>query len=256
MDAQKKKRPVMIIMKNSDQNDQSEARSDFYVKEMASVDGDVYGDRSGVLSWGYDADSDIWFVKRKSLKVEYYKHIYDFSSWTSVDLADLAQAPFYNPSLNNVAHNFKIFLSNQHRKGFKDMKTAKSWIKSGARDPTTKKRVRRVMWPKTDQVKQVPVKKALPDGSLNTLQFWAFDAKTATVKIMTLHSCISLYDPKDLFMFREQDIRRLAATKILHDKSMFDPAFKQFQQMADDIVAQELWAEKLAQSEAHVLFRE
>ena len=41
--------------------------------------------------------------------MEYYKHPNDFSSLTKVDLTELSAAPFYNPSDDPRATDFKHF---------------------------------------------------------------------------------------------------------------------------------------------------
>ncbi|KAL4564809.1 hypothetical protein LXL04_028880 [Taraxacum kok-saghyz] len=64
---------------------------------------DKYGDRSGILMWGYEADRNIWVTKRKSGNVEYYNKKVDFMSWTKVDLSKLIQASFHNPSNDPTA---------------------------------------------------------------------------------------------------------------------------------------------------------
>jgi hypothetical protein len=253
LDEAKKRKPTAIIMRNSNQNDQSANIPDLYFKPMADIEGDVYGDRSGICVWGFDAEFKLWFVKRRSLKVEYYQYSHDFSSWTQTDLAELVEAPYYDTSLNREAWNFVKFLENQKKKKFTGMKTANSFLKTRV-DPISKQSVVEVKWPKTNQVRQIPLRKALPDGTLDTLALWTFDEATTTVLVHTKFTSIRLVDTKDLFMFRERDIKRLAATEMATDKSMFVPAAKVFVQRAKEIVAQEKWADKLEVSDVNVLF--
>nr|KAJ0193478.1 hypothetical protein LSAT_V11C800389040 [Lactuca sativa] len=71
---------------------------------------DVYGDRSGIISWGFHDTLNMWIVRRKSGNTELYKYAYDFYSWTRVDLSELSKAFFANPSQNPKATQFKHFL--------------------------------------------------------------------------------------------------------------------------------------------------
>ncbi|CAI9282244.1 unnamed protein product [Lactuca saligna] len=50
--------------------------------------------------------------RRKSGKVEYYNHQNYFCSWTRVNLGELADAPFHNPSNDPRATDFTSFLEN------------------------------------------------------------------------------------------------------------------------------------------------
>ncbi|KAL4556434.1 hypothetical protein LXL04_039086 [Taraxacum kok-saghyz] len=91
---------------------------------------------SGIRVWGYDDDREMWFVKRKSGNVEYYEKKIDFMSWTKVDLSELIQAPFYNPSNDPMTWGFKSFLEDQAKKNFDGMKTAVSFTKKAKASST------------------------------------------------------------------------------------------------------------------------
>ena len=138
-------------MKNIDQN----LRGDHPQLTVADLEKKKfqhkYGDRSGVRMWGYHDKINCRLVKRKSNTVEYYKHQTEFSSLTKVDLTELSAAPFYNPSNNSQATTFKLFLENQVKRGFDGMKTAESFLKTSKHvsDPSTKKKIKTVMWPPT-----------------------------------------------------------------------------------------------------------
>ncbi|CAI9269869.1 unnamed protein product [Lactuca saligna] len=60
-------------------------------------------------------------------------------SWTKVDLIELVEAPFHNPSNDPHGTNFKLFLENQIKKKFDGMTTAESFVKKtkGVIDPST-----------------------------------------------------------------------------------------------------------------------
>ena len=51
---------------------------------------DTYGDRSGIISWGFHDPLNMWIVRRKSGNTELYKDRHDFNSWTRVDLSELS----------------------------------------------------------------------------------------------------------------------------------------------------------------------
>ena len=61
-------------------------------------------------------------VKWKSANVEYYEHINDFNSWTKVDLTELDEALFHNPSNDPHGSNFYLSLENRLRRKFDGMK--------------------------------------------------------------------------------------------------------------------------------------
>ena len=73
--------------------------------------------------WGFHDKLDIWVVKRKTENWEYYRHKNNFGSWKKVDLTELANAHFYNPSNDPLGSDFKRFLENQVKRKFDGMKT-------------------------------------------------------------------------------------------------------------------------------------
>ena len=70
---------------------------------------DIYGDRFGIVSWGFHDTLNMWIVRRKSGNTELYKDYPEFHSWTMVDLSELSNAPFENPSQDPKATHFKLF---------------------------------------------------------------------------------------------------------------------------------------------------
>lgn len=121
--------------------------------------GTKYGDWSGIVLWGFHDRLKLWLVKCKTSNVEYYKEKHDFCSWTRVDLSELANAPFSNPSNDPQATNFKNFMGDQVKQGFTDMKTVESFIKCFLHlmEPKTNEPFKTVMWPPTKQLKQILV---------------------------------------------------------------------------------------------------
>ena len=109
---------------------------------------DVYGDRSGIISWGFHDPLKMWIVRRKSGNTELYKDAHDFHSWTKVDLTELSKAPFSNPTNEPKATQFRLFLEGQVAKGFPSMKTAESIIKVylSVIDPKTNQPLPSVIW--------------------------------------------------------------------------------------------------------------
>nr|KAJ0193794.1 hypothetical protein LSAT_V11C800400860 [Lactuca sativa] len=130
---------------------------------------DKYGDRSGIIMWGYDDDKRMRVVKRKSERIEYYEKKVDFLSWTKVDLSELIHTHFHNPTSDTMAWSFKNFLETKAKNNFEGLKIASSFTKKakGVIDPRTNKTLVNVMWPPTKQAKRIPLPKHLPEGTLD-----------------------------------------------------------------------------------------
>ena len=116
---------------------------------------DTFGDRSGIVSWGFHDPLKMWIVLRKSGNSELYKDSHDFSSLTRVDLTELSRASFSNLTNNPQVTQFKYFSKDQVKRGFPTMETTKSMIfeHPDIVDPKTDKLLQVVMWPATKQVK-------------------------------------------------------------------------------------------------------
>ncbi|CAH1450834.1 unnamed protein product [Lactuca virosa] len=69
----------MLVMKHSYQNAPGD-NPEMFFRETGKKFIDKYGDRSGIIMWGYDADKRMWVVKRKSGRIEYYEKKVDFLS--------------------------------------------------------------------------------------------------------------------------------------------------------------------------------
>ncbi|CAI9289171.1 unnamed protein product [Lactuca saligna] len=135
------KKDKMLLMKNSDQNETAD-QPQMFIKEVGKRKFvDRYGDRSEIRMWGFEADRNMWIVKRKSFNIEYYVKKIDFMSWEKVDLADLVHTPFHNPTNDPNAWAFKRFLEDKAKMNFVGMKTVASFIKmsKGFLDPHTNK---------------------------------------------------------------------------------------------------------------------
>lgn len=99
-------------MKNSDEN-RCRDQPQLTVTELQKRSfGDKFGNRSGIKMWGFQDELNMWVLKRNLGNPEYYKDIHNFFSWMKVDLNELLEAPFHNPSHNPKAFDFKRFLEN------------------------------------------------------------------------------------------------------------------------------------------------
>ncbi|CAI9281522.1 unnamed protein product [Lactuca saligna] len=144
--------------------------------------------------------------------MKYYKKEVDFLSWTKVDLSELIHAPFHNLTNDTMALSFKNFLEIKSKNNFEDLKTTSLFTKKakGVIDPCTNKTMVNVMWPPTKQAKRIRLPKCLPEGSLDTIQYWVYDEATVMVVIKLKKNQFRVVDPKDLLKFREHDIHFLS----------------------------------------------
>ena len=110
-----------------------------------------------------------------------------------------------------------------------------------------------VMWPSTAKAKSVPISKRLPDGTLDTIQFWVYDEATTTVVIRLKSTQIRLVDPKDLLKFGERDIHTLSNFQIMTENSIFEEAAKVFTGMVATIIEKKLWAGALDRTDVHLV---
>ena len=154
----------------------------------------------------------MWIVRRKSGNTELYKDCHDFNR-TRVDLSELSQSPFSNPTDNPQATQFKHFLEDQVKRGFPSVKTAKSVIKHypDVVDPKIGHPLQVVMWPATKQVKHIPMLQSYRDGSLGSMEYWVFDESIASAVIKLTNKCIRLYDRRDLLQFRKWEIHHVSS---------------------------------------------
>ncbi|KAI3762684.1 hypothetical protein L1987_53124 [Smallanthus sonchifolius] len=87
------------------------------------------GDRSCIASWAFDSEKNMYVVKRKSGRLEYYKKVNDFSLLTKLGLQPLNEAYFENIGRNGPAEMFRTFLNEQCLTNFAKMKAAESRLK-------------------------------------------------------------------------------------------------------------------------------
>ncbi|KAL4564637.1 hypothetical protein LXL04_028704 [Taraxacum kok-saghyz] len=200
-------------MRNTNQRNEDGNRDEIFVTTRDAFS-DKNGDRSGVSRWGYDEN----------------KKISRFHSFTALGLQEMLRADFYNPSNNIGAWDFKIYLENQARKGFKDFPTAKSRIRIiPCMLDENGNTYRYVMWPPTEQEKVIPIARPLPDGSLRTMKFWVYDHNSLTAVIRLPLNPIRVSTAKDFFKAirenkfhletaRENDIEYLDITSTQYDQ--------------------------------------
>lgn len=159
-------RKEYLVMRNVNLNrDETNYNQEKFIMEIGKSRYDKEGNRSGIHSWSFDSDKDLWVVRRNDGSNEYYKNRVDFSSFTKVDLQELVNAPFTNPRDVSKARDFFNFLQRQALIGFTGMKTAESTLKKyrGVTDPVTKKTISTVKWPATKKLKTVPLLERYPD---------------------------------------------------------------------------------------------
>ena len=123
--------------------------------------------------WGYDHKHKLWVVKRNSGNPEYYKNIHDLNSWKKVDLSELSRAPFHNPSQNASASNFRQFLDKHVKEKFPSMKTTKALVRKDKDiiNPETNQPMKIMLWPATNQVREIPIPQHFINDILNVWNF-------------------------------------------------------------------------------------
>nr|KAJ0225461.1 hypothetical protein LSAT_V11C100048600 [Lactuca sativa] len=193
---------------------------EMFFRETGKKFTDKYGDRSGIIMWGYDAEKKMWTVKQKSGRIEYYERKVDFMSWTKVDLSELIHAPFHNPTNDTMAWSFKNFLEIKAKNNFEDLKTFSSFTKKakGVIDPHTNKTM-----------------------------------GTATVVIKLKKNQFRIVDPKDLLKFGEHDIHTLSNFQTIIENELFEAVVKDFNGMVATIIDKKLWAGAFDQANLHLV---
>ncbi|KAM0002607.1 hypothetical protein Hdeb2414_s0320g00866671 [Helianthus debilis subsp. tardiflorus] len=180
-----------VIMRNvgAERNFGFQDQPDRYIVITKKDRFDVYGNRSGIVSWAYNDENGLFLVKRKNVVVGYYNNAKAFEYWTAVDLRELSKAFYHDQCRDHnckIGWNFFNKLQQQARVNFKDMKLAQLFVleHEDVLDPSTNKPFKTVMWPPTKQTKNVPLLKELPDNSLKDLQFWMYDPVTGQTVIV------------------------------------------------------------------------
>ncbi|KAJ0610892.1 hypothetical protein HanHA300_Chr01g0009011 [Helianthus annuus] len=213
-----KKKREFVILKNKNANpDDEDARATHHLMDVGETLYDKKGNRSGVVSWGYDHDRNRWWIKRKVGPVEWYKHSGQFQSFTKVDLTDLTNKPYVDDKPNGPGYAFFERLKREVAKGFPSMRTADSTVKpaKGIRDPYTNKRMKIVHWPATDKEKTIPLVRKIPKGALKTMHFWAYDERLGqAVIVCDGDASYCLVDQIDLLNLAVEDLEVLASNQI------------------------------------------
>ncbi|KAJ0652892.1 hypothetical protein HanOQP8_Chr15g0577371 [Helianthus annuus] len=213
-----RKKREFVILKNRNLNpDDDDAQATHHLMDVGETIYDQVGNRSGVVSWGFDHDRKRWWIKRKVGPVEWYKHPGQFQSFTKVDLTDLSKAPYVDDKPGGPGYLFFERLKREVLKGFPSMRTAESIVKpaKGVRDSYTHKRMKIVHWPVTDKEKVIPLVRKIPQGALKFLQFWTYDERLGQAVIVCDHNVdFRLVDPVDLLNVAHEDLEVLARHQI------------------------------------------
>ncbi|CAI9295426.1 unnamed protein product [Lactuca saligna] len=174
----------------------------------------------------------------KDKQIEYYEKKDDFLSWIKLDIFELIHAAFHNPTNDPMAWSFKSFLEDKAKNNFEGMKTASSFTKNAKDiiDHHTRKTMVNVMWSPTKQAKRIPLRKRLPEGTLDSMQFWGYDDAIAPVVIKLKKNQYRIVDPKDLLRLCECDIRNLSKFQIDIENELFEAAAKAFTGMVATII--------------------
>ncbi|MFS7994584.1 hypothetical protein Hanom_Chr12g01107751 [Helianthus anomalus] len=152
-----KKKRELVILKNKNLNpEDDDVQATHHLMNVGETLYDQVGNRSGVVSWGYDHDRKRWWIKRKIGPVEWYKLPGQFQSFTKVDLTELSKAPYADDKPGGPGHMFLERLKREVQHNFPSMRTAESFVK-----PV--------------KGKVIPLVKKIPKGALKSLHFWAYD---------------------------------------------------------------------------------
>ncbi|MFS8002798.1 hypothetical protein Hanom_Chr13g01206341 [Helianthus anomalus] len=90
-----KKKREFVILKNKNLNpDDEDANGTHHLMDVGETLYDKVGNRSGVVSWGFDHDKQRWWIKRKVGPVEWYKNPAQFQTFIKVDLINLSKSPY------------------------------------------------------------------------------------------------------------------------------------------------------------------
>ncbi|MFS7927180.1 hypothetical protein Hanom_Chr04g00305941 [Helianthus anomalus] len=213
-----KRKRELVILKNKNLNpEDDDVQATHHLMNVGETLYDQVGNRSGVVSWGYDHDRKRWWIKRKVGPVEWYKRPGQFQSFTKVDLTELSKAPYADDKPGGPGHMFLERLKREVQHNFPSMRTAESFVKpvKGVRDPFTKKRMKIVHWPVTDKEKVIPLVKKIPKGALKSLHFWAYDECLGqAVFVCDGDVSFRLVDVVDVLNIALEDLEVLAQNQI------------------------------------------
>ena len=108
-----------------------------------------------------------------------------------------------------------------------------------------------MLWPTTNQVKEIPIPQHFHDGYLDNIEFWAFDDETtiAAIKFRNREDVLRLVSAKDLLRFKERDIHTLARHQIIRRKEVMEATAKEFTRMVATIINEKLWMGSMGKSD-------
>ncbi|MFS7955321.1 hypothetical protein Hanom_Chr07g00641291 [Helianthus anomalus] len=135
-----KKKRELVVVKNRNLNPADPTvEATPHLLDVGSSLYDQVGNKSGIVTWGYDHDKKMWWIKWKIGPVEYYSQPGQFQSLTKVDLFMLVNAPYTDDKPNGKEYMFFERLKREVERGFPSMKTAESYLKPalGVRHPRT-----------------------------------------------------------------------------------------------------------------------
>ncbi|KAF5756760.1 hypothetical protein HanXRQr2_Chr17g0818601 [Helianthus annuus] len=188
-----------------------------HLMDVGESDYDKVGNRSGIISWGFDHDRHNWWIKRKVSPVEWYKNTTQFHTFTKVDSTILSNSPYVDDKPGGRGYLFFERLKRKVARGFPSMHTAESIVTPapGIRVPRTNKRMKTVSWSPTDKGKTIMLVKKIPNGTLKTMYFWAYD-ETLGQAVIVCDGDVNyrLTDPVDLLNLDRVNLEALAQNQI------------------------------------------
>ncbi|KAJ0569547.1 hypothetical protein HanHA300_Chr05g0167451 [Helianthus annuus] len=213
-----KQKRECVVLKNKNLNlAEEDVQVTHHLMDVGENYYDKVGNRSGIISWGFDHDCHRWWIKRKVGPVEWYKNPAQFQMFIKVDLIILSKSTYVDVKPGGRGYLFFKRLQREVAPGFPSMHTAKSIVTpaKGIRDPHTNKRMQIVLWPPTDKEKTILLVKKIPNGALKTMHFWAYDETLGQVVIVCDDDATyRLTDPIDLLNLDRENLEVLAQTQI------------------------------------------
>ncbi|KAJ0637328.1 hypothetical protein HanOQP8_Chr17g0672521 [Helianthus annuus] len=221
----------LVVVKNRNLNPTDhDVQVTHHLMDVGESHYDMVGNKSVDVSWGFDHDRKMWWIKRKIGPVEYYSRPAQFQTMTKVDLTMLSNAPYTDDKPGGRGYLFFERLKRDVVRGFPFMHTAESILTPslGVLDPRTNRRMKIVTWPPTNKEKTIPLVKKIPDGSLKTMHFWAYDETLGQALIVCDDDVKSrLTDQVDLLNLNLENLEVLAQNQI-RSTEKYEGAAKQW----------------------------
>ncbi|KAJ0800218.1 hypothetical protein HanPI659440_Chr03g0100491 [Helianthus annuus] len=212
--ARMKKKREYVVLKNPVDED---VQVTHHLMDVGENYYDKVGNRSGIISWGFDLDRRRRWIKRKVGPVEWYKNPAQFHTFTKVDLIILSKSPYVDDKPGGRRYLSFERLQRKVARGFPSMHTVESIISSakGVRDPHTNKGTKIVSWPPTDKEKTIPLVKKIPNGAQKTMRLWAYDETLGqAVIVCDGDETYRLIDLVDLLNLDRENLEVLAQIQI------------------------------------------